>query len=162
MGALDLSVSATLNVAHAVPPAPAPWVSWRVYRPHNGGCRALLLNLRTREFLLLEDAAAAYWELLCQRPANWSEMAGRLELAEADVVAFAQELTDANLLSAPDSAATATVAHGEDARPPGGLDAAPAVRQGGDGQLRAGGGGAQLGHLQEPRLRPRGVRGVHW
>lgn len=114
MGALDLSVSATLNVAHAVPPAPAPWVSWRVYRPHNGGCRALLLNLRTREFLLLEDAAAAYWELLCQRPANWSEMAGRLELAEADVVAFAQELTDANLLSAPDSAATATVADSTD------------------------------------------------
>jgi len=79
--------------------------------------------LRTHEFLLLEDAAATYWELLCQRPASWSEMAGRLELADADVVAFAQELIAANFLPAaqdeleqpaPDSFTAAKVADSVD------------------------------------------------
>ncbi|MFM2057907.1 MAG: hypothetical protein RLY71_2292 [Pseudomonadota bacterium] len=80
-------------------PQPSSWVSWRTWRVPDQPSKTLLLQQQTGEFLLLEDFASDYWDFLSQRPDNWLAMSQKLDLPEADLIEFAQELATAGLVT---------------------------------------------------------------
>lgn len=79
-------------------PQPCPWVSWRTWHVRDQPSKSLILHQKTGEFLLLEDFASQYWDVLCKRPRNWLEMESFLSLPQAELVEFARELAEAGLV----------------------------------------------------------------